>query len=146
MTVVQPAVRGGAVSNPDYRNPFGARVATQNYSGVGTYVYVGAPGYGVIRGVVPTIPSTAPCETQFTGGGGEGDMSARQSLAEGEAAKLPRTMFSISDARALVKAGQLELYDAAGRKARKPSSGIYFVLERNSAGVVTARRTVVVTP
>lgn len=73
-------------------------------------------------------------------------MSAHRSLAEGEAAKLPRTMFSIHDARALVKAGQLELYDTTGRRARKPSSGIYFVLERNSAGVVTARRTVVVTP
>jgi hypothetical protein len=123
-----------------------AHAITSNMDAV---VYTISPGYGVHA--VPTAGycdtgggcGDPPCETERPGKSPDG--SAARSREE-DAAKLPRTLFSVADARGKVQSGRLVLYDLTGRKVREPRPGVYFVVERNKAGVVTARRTVVVTP
>jgi len=55
-------------------------------------------------------------------------------------------MFTAKDARAEIEAGRLTLYDLSGRRIISPRPGVYFLLNRDKVGVVTSRRTVVVTP
>ena len=157
-------------SNPDFGAPgietlrgglSGTWVNTLDVAGTGGYLQANAmvrdddeyyyfisPGYGMGRYHNSHAGGGGgchePCEMEGPNPGGGGD-AAHLTREEG-APKLPRTMFSIADARALISAGKLELYDVSGRKARTPSSGVYFVIERNETGVVTARRAVLVMP
>jgi hypothetical protein len=115
-----------------------------------TTFYFIAPGYGVetqynlgtCTGGSSGGCGDPPCETERPNPSG-GPYTAQRVKEE---QLKPRTMFSVAEARELVETGKLELYDTAGRRARNPGSGIYFVLLRDKAGVVAGRRTVVVTP
>lgn len=120
-----------------FRNRLGGRVTTSNIDGVGTYVWVGAPGYGVMLGVTPTMPPDAACETQLTGGGG--GMSAGLSREESAAPVIGRRVFKLAEVRGRT------FFDLSGRKVSVRRSGVYFdpVIKD---GRIVSRRTVLVTP
>jgi hypothetical protein len=79
------------------------------------------------------------CGIQRGGGGG---MSASWSREE---SKPPRTRFSVREAAAMIRSGELELFDVSGRRAKEPAPGVYFSVKRDKTGAITARRTVLVT-
>lgn len=113
-------------------------------------IYAGVSGNGVVQG---QMHSSNPSSC---GGGGCDDpngceterppASARRPLEEAQAAPIEhRRAFTVNEARSLVLAGRLELYDVSGRRARDVTRpGLFFSIERNKAGVVTARHLVLV--
>lgn len=108
-------------------------------SNIASVLWFIAPGYGVYA-------QSTGCNV--AGGGCEGGCETERPHALGRPAeepKRPRTMFSVAEARALVRDGKLELYDVSGRRAKALKPGVFFQIERTKAGVVTARRTVLVT-
>jgi hypothetical protein len=115
----------------------------------GQYYWGVAPGQGVFNEISSYCPPPQggggceePCETE--GHTPPGSRAGRP-REEGEQPKLPRTMFSIAEARELISSGRLELYDVSGRRTKEPRPGLFFQLERNRLGAVTARRMVLVT-
>jgi hypothetical protein len=112
-------------------------------------VYVIAPGYGIHKVTGGGACSgggggcEGGCETERPGGAA----SASSAPAGGESvAKLPQTVFTVAVVRNEIAEGRLVLYDLTGRKTKSPRPGVYFVLVRNPAGIVTSRRMVIVTP
>ena len=113
-------------------------------------IYAGISGNGVVEG---QMHSSNPSSC---GGGGCDDPNgceterpparAGRPLEEAQAAPLAqRRAFTLAEARGLVLAGRLELYDVTGRRVRDVTRpGLFFSIERDKASVVTARHLVLV--
>lgn len=149
---IQPAVKYTAIAsafpNPDYRYAVGSRVIVLPTTGGCSSLLVSAQGYGPMMGGLPCSAGGGceePCEVELGGGGG--DMRAKRPRPESEPAE-PRTHFSVSEAPLIFEVGEgrtASLYDVSGRQVRSPKPGVYFLVERTTAGAFISRRTVVVT-
>jgi hypothetical protein len=125
-----------AAASGSYPNPTGGYLVSQQGvdSGANDALYVCAQGYGIMQTTYVSGSGTCSLERQ--------EFGARRPAEE---PKLPRTMFSVDEARALVADHRLELYDVSGRRAQSIRPGLYFQVERNAAKLITARRMVLVT-
>jgi hypothetical protein len=131
------------IGDAKFRRPVAGPIVTQQVPHQGTdNICVVGSGYGVLSGQIPntwvdTCPDP-PCGTERAGS------KATRPHEEAEPAKIGRREYTVAEARALVQAGQLELYDVSGRRSREPRAGLFFSIERNKAGAVTARHLVLV--
>jgi hypothetical protein len=126
------AYQGVLGGNAGYRSNSGARVAINANT---DDIYLSQSGTGVM--FYGTADPGDGCGIQRP-------FVAQRPRVEATPAPIGRRVFFVQEAEAMVRAGALELYDVSGRRARDLSHGLYFSVERNRGGTITARHLVLV--